>query len=189
MMTAAPTEQQDGIVAAPMDDNDAALNNSTTMDGSQEIPMKTAEGGDENTAEEPESCAVEPQAGGDPADGGVPDILSVPEAAASVTPERKNELLLQARTDRLSWIQTVPLPYALPYEVSVSSSTDDNDPWSQDERLSLLKESNAVQSLPCIPQVLSSLYGMEQDTSIDVADRIQTMVRKMTLRYCHDDEE
>jgi hypothetical protein len=103
----------------------------------------------------------------------VPATLSSPETAPSVTPNRKNELLLQARADRIAWIQRVPLPYRK-CESSPSICTD--DPWIQDDRLALLRDSNAVQSLPSIPNVLSSLYGMEESTSTDVAARVQALV-------------
>lgn len=105
----------------------------------------------------------------------VPTVLSSQEAAPSVTPERKNELLLQARADRISWVQAVPLPYQV--NSICTDVADTNDPWSQNDCLaSLLKDSNAVQSLPCIPQVLSSLYGAEQGITTDMAERIRTKV-------------
>jgi hypothetical protein len=110
---------------------------------------------------------------------GLPIGLSSPEAAPSVTIDRKNDLLLQARADRMAWIQTVPLPYS---KKSTRSTEDKVDPWNEDDRLTLLRNSNAVQSLPCIPQVLSSLYGMEQGTSEDiVVNRIQSVLEPLGL--------
>lgn len=110
---------------------------------------------------------------------GLPIGLSSPEAAPSVTIDRKNDLLLQARADRMAWIQTVPLPYS---KKSTRSTEDKVDPWNEDDRLTLLRNSNAVQSLPCIPQVLSSLYGMEQGTSEDiVVNRIQSLLEPLGL--------
>lgn len=103
----------------------------------------------------------------------VPATVTSPETAPSVTPSRKNELLLQARADRIAWIQRVPLPYR---KCQSSPSVCTDDPWSQNDRLALLKDSNAVQSLPSIPNVLSSLYGMEESTSTEVAARIQSSV-------------
>jgi hypothetical protein len=107
------------------------------------------------------------------AESPVPDILSSPETAPSVTPSRKNELLLQARADRIAWIQRVPLPYQTCKTFPLAST---DDPWSQDDCLALLRDSSAVQSLPSIPNVLSSLYGMEESTPAHVATRIQALV-------------
>ena len=103
----------------------------------------------------------------------VPSTLSSPETAPSVTPSRKNELLLQARSDRISWIQRVPLPYRK-CESSPSICTD--DPWKQDHCLALLRDSNAVQSLPSILDVLTSLYELDESTATDIAARIQALV-------------
>jgi hypothetical protein len=107
------------------------------------------------------------------AESHVPDVLSSPETAPSVTPSRKNELLTQARADRIAWIQRVPLPYQT-FKTFRSASTD--DPWSQDDRLALLRDFNAVQSLPSILNVLLSLYGKEESTPGHVATRIKALV-------------
>lgn len=107
------------------------------------------------------------------AESHVPDIFSPPETAPSVTPSRKNELLLVARADRIAWIQKVPLPYQT---FKTIRPTPADDPWSHDDRLVLLRDSNAVQSLPSIPNVLSSLYGEEESTPAHVATRIQALV-------------
>lgn len=173
MMTERPPKAlENGFNDIPREGTE--LNTSVELDELEENLANEAESGEDTANGTAESWRDETQA----VDGSfdvIPDVLSTPEAAVSVTIDRKNELLLQARADRISWIQTVPLPYELP------RSTDINDPWNDDERLALLKDSNAVQSLPCIPQVLSSLYGAEQNTSEDMANRIQTVVSRLDL--------
>ena len=165
-------ERQEGFEETSMDSR--GLYSTFTMSATESNGFKAEEEGKDSIDEPLESWRDEEptveEALESPADA-LPAVLSSPEAAPSVTSARKSELLLQARADRITWIQAVPLPY----EISDTHSTD-NDPWSHDDRLALLKNSNAVQSLPCLAKVLSSLYGMEQSTSIDVADRIQTMV-------------
>lgn len=171
-MNERPTERKDSIDSASRDDT--PVHSTSAVEKVEENVLKTDEES-KDTAEEPvESWPDEPQQEVAEGPAAVSSVLSAPEAAPSVTPDRKNELLLQARADRISWIQAVPLPY------EISRSTD-NDPWNQDDRLALLKDSNAVQSLPCIPQVLSSLYGMEQSTSADVAERIQSKLEPLGL--------
>jgi hypothetical protein len=107
------------------------------------------------------------------ADSQVPDVFSPPETAPSVTPSRKNELLLEARADRIAWIQKAPLPYQTFKTIRPAAA---DDPWGQDDRLVLLRDVNAVQSLPSIPNVLSSLYGEEESTPAHVTTRIQALV-------------
>lgn len=127
----------------------------------------------ESWSDDPPVAAREPAESLQANDYAPANILTLVETAApSVTPSRKNELLLQARADRLAWIQSVPLPY-----ISTNSSTAHDaglDPWNSDDRLVFLRDSNAIQSLPSMPQVLSSLYGIENGISSDVvAERIQ----------------
>lgn len=153
-------ERQESVDAPSLKDKEFK------MDEVDEYAPKSEEQGKDTAKEETESWRDEVSHSNT-----LPAALSSPEAAPSVTPDRKNELLLQARADRVSWIQKVPLPYE-----AMRRSTDDDNPWNHDDRLLLLKDSNAVQSLPCIPQVLTSLYGMDQGTSAEVADRIQTVV-------------
>jgi len=168
MMTERATGRQDSLEATTGDNQ--TLSFTSGMEVVEENALNITEESKENVQETLESWRDD-EAPQEVSSDAIPSALSAPEAAPSVTPARKNELLLRARADRISWIQAVPLPY----EMNVAPSTD-NDPWSQDERLALLKDSNAVQSLPCIPQVLTSLYGMEQGSSVDMADRIQTVV-------------
>jgi len=97
--------------------------------------------------------------------------LSASAPSTSVSPDRKQELLLQARADRLKWIQQVPLPYR--------KIVDKDDPWNQDKRLSILKASHAGTHLPTAFLVLSQLYGMEDhgtSSPTEVATRIESLL-------------
>jgi hypothetical protein len=87
----------------------------------------------------------------------------------AVTPARKEELLLEARADRIQWIQQVPLPYR--------KIVDKGDPWNQDEKLSTFRSSHAGKHLPAAFTVLSHLYGMQASTSpTEVAARLESIV-------------
>lgn len=174
-MSERPSEMQEGVDFTLSEDNTVSLDKST-MECIEQNVLKSEEQ-DKNATKEPESWRDAAPHENSQTEA-LPAVLSSPEAAPSVTLDRKNELLLQARADRISWIQNVSLPYETTI-ADASHSTDKNDPWNHDDRLSLLKDSNAVQSLPCIPQVLSSLYGMEQGTSENVANRIQTVVSSL----------
>lgn len=70
---------------------------------------------------------------------------AVQRGVATVTSERKQELLLQARADRLRWIQKVPLPYL--------------NAGSLDPLENFLKNSHASITLPSVSGVLYLLYG------------------------------
>lgn len=69
---------------------------------------------------------------------------TVVKLANSVTPRRKEELLLEARKERIRWVQQVPLPYDV----------------SPDRKSSLfLQYSHASRHLPAATQILEHLYG------------------------------
>jgi Vacuolar sorting protein 9 (VPS9) domain len=68
----------------------------------------------------------------------------------SVTPHRKEQLLLQARSDRLRWIQQVPLPY--------ETKGKPHDRFSK-----FLHYSQVSQQLPSVALVLQHLYGHDTD--------------------------
>ena len=70
---------------------------------------------------------------------------------ATVTTERKHELLLQARADRLRWIQKVPLPFL--------------NAGSLDPLETFLTNSHASLLLPNVSGVLYHLYGGGEDAS------------------------
>jgi hypothetical protein len=89
----------------------------------------------------------------------------------AVSVERKEQLLLEARVNRLQWIHQVPLPYR--------KAESPDDPWVQEKGLaSFLKTCHAAALMPSMVRLLSHLYGMEdQRTSPeDVANRIETLV-------------
>jgi hypothetical protein len=87
----------------------------------------------------------------------------------AVTTARKEELLLEARADRIQWIQQVPLPYR--------KMVDKGDPWNQDEKLSTFRSSHAGKHLPAAFTVLSHLYGMQASTSpTEVATRLESIL-------------
>jgi Vacuolar sorting protein 9 (VPS9) domain len=71
--------------------------------------------------------------------------------ALSVTPQRKDELLLEARSDRLRWIQRVPLPYRT------------KESGSNHRFFRFLHYSHATQHMPSAARVLEYLYGHEPD--------------------------
>ena len=96
--------------------------------------------------------------------------------AEAVSVERKEELLLEARVNRLQWIHRVPLPYR--------KAESPDDPWVQEKGLaSFLKTCHAAALMPSTTKVLSHLYGMEDQrvSSEEVANRIESLVR--TARY------
>ena len=91
-------------------------------------------------------------------------------SSKSVHPKRKEELLLQARADRLQWIQKVSLPYR------PTSDSQKTDPWSQDDRLVHFVSSHAAKQLPTTLPLLSELYGVSSTASSPIADRIQAVI-------------
>lgn len=97
--------------------------------------------------------------------------LTTTAGPASVTPERKEELLLEARANRIKWIQEVPLPYR-------KTVANKDDPWNQDENLSNFRSSHAGTHLPTVFAVLSLLYGMQDGATVpnDVTARVESVM-------------
>ena len=92
-------------------------------------------------------------------------------SAETVSVERKEELLMEARANRLQWIHQVPLPYR--------KAESPDDPWVQEKGLaSFLKTCHAAALMPSTTKVLSHLYGMEDQlvSPEEVADRIESLV-------------
>lgn len=71
--------------------------------------------------------------------------------ALSVDPRRKHSLLLEARSDRLRWIQSIPLPYGT------------NVQPQQELQDSILSKSHAGKQLPTMVSVLNELYQDESE--------------------------
>ncbi|CAB9506653.1 guanine nucleotide exchange factor [Seminavis robusta] len=89
----------------------------------------------------------------------------------AVSVERKEQLLLEARVNRLQWIHQVPLPYR--------KAESPDDPWVQEKGLaSFLKNCHAAALMPSMTKALSHLYGMEDQrvSPEDVANRIETLI-------------
>ena len=82
--------------------------------------------------------------------------LGEPEVATSVTPRRKEELLLEARNERLKWVQQVPLPFEKPVDANTSS---------------FLRYTHVSQHLPTASKILQHLYGHAEP-----ADRIESVL-------------
>lgn len=103
-----------------------------------------------------------------------PDAMTIVQkgqsSAASVTNERKHQLLLQARADRRKWAQQVPLPFC--------SARDPNNVWSTEDRLHSFQTSLACQRIPTVTKVLSELYGLENQlkTPEEIAQRVDGLV-------------
>jgi hypothetical protein len=96
----------------------------------------------------------------------------------AVSVERKEQLLLEARVNRLQWIHQVPLPYR--------KQESPDDPWVQEKGLAtFLKTCHAAALMPSTLKVLSYLYGMQDQrtTPEEVANRIETLVSTVHLRY------
>ena len=90
--------------------------------------------------------------------------------STAVTVERKEELLAQARADRLEWIRKVPLPYKSDKRNGSAledSETDLDQVWERDPRLAELKKTFVVQQSPSAVQVLSHLYGLGSTSDMD----------------------
>jgi Vacuolar sorting protein 9 (VPS9) domain len=128
----------------------------------------------------------------------------------SVTCERKEALLQQARGDRLQWIRKVPLPYQPPPPPPQQQQHDDNNSndadsntkcssswwWHQDERLRQLKNSHAVQQLPTALMVLSHLYGIpnhnndQEDEAVqEIGERVASIIAKTAAATDDDDDD
>lgn len=103
-----------------------------------------------------------------------PDAMSIVQkghsSTASVSHERKQELLQKARAERQKWVQQVPLPHA--------SARDPSDVWSTEDRLYPLQSSVACKKIPAMTKVLSELYGLEnhQRSPEEIAARVDRLV-------------
>lgn len=105
--------------------------------------------------------------------------------STSVTPERKQVLLAQARADRLDWIRKVPLPYKCEAKGSRNNddttSTEADDVWQRDPRLAELKNTHVFQQSPAALQALSHLYGIARDvaTTESTSNNIETVSKRI----------
>ena len=91
----------------------------------------------------------------------------------SVTPQRKEALLLEARSDRLQWIQDAPLPYR--------KKRDQDDPWDSIDALHLIRHCHAVSQVPSAIRALEQLYNISTtrgESIITVAQRIKSFVNE-----------
>lgn len=91
--------------------------------------------------------------------------------AEAVSVERKEELLLEARVNRLQWIHQVPLPYR--------KVDRPDDPWVTEAGLAkFLQTCHAAALMPSTTQILSHLYGLEdkQITPEQMTTRIESLV-------------
>ena len=89
----------------------------------------------------------------------------------AVSVERKEELLLEARVNRLQWIHQVPLPYR--------KAESPDDPWVQEKGLAtFLQSCHAAAMMPSMTKVLGHLYGMNDKrvSPEEVAMRIENLV-------------
>ena len=97
--------------------------------------------------------------------------------STSVTQERKQILLAQARADRLDWIRKVPLPYkcesARDKKAEEAASYD--AVWERNPRLAELKKTFVFQQSPSAVQVLSHLYGMTDATAEALENNNETL--------------
>jgi hypothetical protein len=99
-------------------------------------------------------------------------------AAETVSVERKEQLLLEARVNRLQWIHQVPLPYR--------KAESPDDPWiKNDELANFVNTCHAAALMPSTTKILSHLYGMEDQrvTPEDVAARLGSLVRNLDTVY------
>ena len=104
-----------------------------------------------------------------------PDAMAIVQKStamtSSVSQERKQQLLRQARAERRKWVHQVPLPYA--------SARDPNDVWAAQDRMHPFQSSLVCQRVPVLTKVLSELYGLENHrlrTPDDVAERVDRLV-------------
>lgn len=81
----------------------------------------------------------------------------------SVTIDRKQVLLLQARASRTEWIEKVPLPYR-------QHQRTENGP------LQTLQSSHVAKELPSALDILSNLYGIKDEPTADLLDRLQSVL-------------
>ncbi len=99
-------------------------------------------------------------------------ISSTSQPTQSVTPQRKEVLLLEARRDRLQWIQEAPLPYR--------KERSQQDPWENNDALYLLKQCHAVSQVPTAIAALEQLYNISNggESVVTIAQRIQSLLTK-----------
>lgn len=91
----------------------------------------------------------------------------------SVTTDRKSKLLIQARADRIAWIQAVPLPFSK----------------TVGEPESAFKSSHTLLQVQSASRVLSALYGEGDGMSNEeISKRIEFVVRDL-LRWSHSSSE
>lgn len=109
-----------------------------------------------------------------------PDAMAIIQkgysTTASVSHDRKQQLLLQARADRRKWVQKVTLPYA--------SARDPDNIWSTEDRLHPLQSSLACKRIPTVTKVLSELYGLENNfrKPEEIAQRVDSLVSLLFLK-------
>ena len=98
---------------------------------------------------------------------------------ASVTQDRKQELLVQARVERCTWVRQVPLPYA--------TARDPTNIWSTHDRLHPVQSSIGCRKMPVITKILSELYGLERQmrTPEALAERVDQLVRRFCTLLLH----
>jgi len=103
------------------------------------------------------------------------------EIAPSVTSERKQELLVQARAARRQWIQQVPLPYQARQEERVDDTA--SSIWESSPTLRLWSRSALGMKLPGSTQVLADLYGLSSGISRpeQIEDRLDQLVRPFCI--------
>lgn len=89
--------------------------------------------------------------------------LTASSLTTSVHPQRKEELLLEAREDRCRWILKVPLPYSV-------EQKDPNDPWTFDQRLTSFRQSHA-----CVPSAIDLLATMYGGMTV-LGDRVKLLI-------------
>ncbi len=86
-------------------------------------------------------------------------------AVTVVTPQRKEQLLLQARAERRNWISRVPLPYSPQARAAARGAGGggdlQDDLWSRNDALYRVQSSLVCQRyLPSATRTLSELYGL-----------------------------
>ncbi|GAX25771.1 hypothetical protein FisN_8Hh327 [Fistulifera solaris] len=99
-------------------------------------------------------------------------LRSASQPTPSVTPQRKEVLLLEARRDRLQWIQEAPLPYR--------KERNQQDPWEKNDALYLLKQCHAVSQVPTVIAALEQLYNISNggESVVSIAQRIQASLKE-----------
>ena len=112
--------------------------------------------------------------------------------ADSVDPRRKHQLLLEARADRLRWIQSIPLPYATSMLLSSNTNNTNNNNNNNSSSSSattstattamttpggnLLPLTHAGKHLQSIEPILLQLYGSQQTAKEHVQELIVSVL-------------